>query len=87
MCVVVTKLCISLAQSAVPAISVECLCNGNLEVDTTPPLYTDVLSKRSWRTEQGREGMTDAILSTVRTVCGMWHAARVPAQGYSSYRQ
>jgi hypothetical protein len=64
MCVVVTKLYISFVWSVVPAISLECLCNGRLKVATTAPLYTDVLSKRSWRIEQGREGMADAILST-----------------------
>jgi hypothetical protein len=74
---------------AVPAISLQCLCNGRLvKVDAAAPLYTDVLSKRSWRTEQGREGMTDAILLTESgKVYGMWHAARVPTQGYSSYKQ
>ena len=53
-----------LLKSVVPAISLECLCNGRLKVDITAPLYMDVLSKPTWRTEQGREGMADAILST-----------------------
>jgi len=64
MCEVVTKLHIRFTLSVVPTLSLECLFNGRLKVDTTAPLYTDVLSKRSWRTEQGREGMADAILST-----------------------